>query len=252
MCIGRFPLYFVLYSKHSSNSWFLALFGHLSPSCQVCAVFWGCGQRSTGTWLRSPDVFLPPVANNQGSNLLRHVALTIGTTGGPLSVVPHELKLECSHLPGGLGFILLKIHKGGQHGIQRKKLRLLFSKRGKVSPVGRKGWETYDSIRKEVPGNHGSIQVSVSSAEHWCNCQEKSIVFPPCFPRYDCVMQGFNQSTKMALLQCFTWKYGIWCSFSFNKSISAWAILEMGGTVSLTALSVTCQSHLMSSRFEAM
>lgn len=136
--------------------------------------------------------------------MLRHVALTIGTTGGPLSVVPHELKLECSHLPGGLGFILLKIHKGGQHGIQSKKLRLLFSKRGKVSPVGRKGWETYDSIRKEVPGNHGSIQVSVSSAELPGEVYSVSTMHPE-IRLYDAVIQSKHKDGFTSMLHVEIW-----------------------------------------------
>ena len=70
----------VLYSKYSCYSRSGPCLDIICHSCQMCVVFWGCGQISTGTWLRPTDVFLPPEANNQGINLLCHLALNIGTT----------------------------------------------------------------------------------------------------------------------------------------------------------------------------
>ena len=74
-----FALYVVLYSKYSCYSRSGPCLDIICHSCQMCVVFWGCGQISTGTWLRPTDIFLPPKANNQGINLLCHLALNIGT-----------------------------------------------------------------------------------------------------------------------------------------------------------------------------
>lgn len=72
--------------------------GIIFHSCQMCVVFWGCGQNSTGTWLRPADIFLPAKANNRGINLLCHLALNISTTEGQTSVAHLKLKLEYCHL----------------------------------------------------------------------------------------------------------------------------------------------------------
>lgn len=155
------PLYVVLYSKYSCYSrsgHHLAIF---FASCQVCVVFWGCGQISTGTWLRPADIFLPPTANNQCINLLCHLALNIGTTSGKFSAFLLEPKLECCHLPFRLWFFFATLMKKDITEFKTWKalwgITPSFNKWGKPDPGESMGWKTKDFINLEVLGNHVSI-----------------------------------------------------------------------------------------------